>query len=243
MSKTDRIILAILGFLLFASILLVLLFSESIFEEERIAQSQADSKELVQKMRMDSTEKVSNSMLPFKRKADSIHVVKEANRHEMWQVEHYKDDFGDETNVKFLSTSVGGLYRSDSRYFPVPTSVKIYVDYKAIRIEHSSYDSREMKSIEMILHPATIRMKNSKGEIIEMVSSSSYDRTGSIPSHKIYGIKISNSKNEKKYNYDRFISFLKRSVGEIRVIIYGYDSSTSKFTFDVTGFTEEYNLI
>jgi len=241
MSKNDRIFIVILGFLLFVGIFLVYLQGGFNIEEKN-TQRKADSTALVQKMRMDSTKKPSNYILT-QQIIDSSYAVKQANTYGMWQVKHYKDDFGDVTNEKFLSTSVGGYYYSDSRYFAAETYVGIYIDYKSIRIEHNSYDSRKKESIEMILHPATIRMKNSKGEILEMVSSSSWERTGRISSYKIYGIIISNSKNEKKYNYDRFISFLKRSVDEIRVIIYGHDSSTNKFTFDVTGFTEGYNLI
>ncbi|MBN1927901.1 MAG: hypothetical protein JW798_18860 [Prolixibacteraceae bacterium] len=74
-----------------------------------------------------------------------------------------------------------------------------------------------------------VKMKNAANEIIEVNSNGDWNQNG--------GIKVSDIECKK------FMSFLNKSLGEIKVVIHDEYNSEYVFNIDVTGFKEEFALL
>ena len=143
-----------------------------------------------------------------------------------WKIDYYIDEFGDKTGKYFVETEVTGTF-SNSYVSNEILYVEFVVDKKKSGIFLHERDTSS--SAEKFIGTVTIRMKNSNGKILNIFTTDSWTNSE--------GIAIWDK------DYYKIKNFLKRSVGEIRVVIQDEYSSHYNFTIDATGFTKEFSLL
>lgn len=143
-----------------------------------------------------------------------------------WQIDIFNDEFGDPTSEKYLRTIVSGVF-SNSATSNSELHVKVLVTKTDIGIFLHEYATSNPPQV--FIGIGTIKMKNSANEIIDVQSSGDWNQNG--------GIKISNA------NFTKFIDFLKKSEGDIKVVIHDEYNSEYNFNIDVTSFKEEFKLL
>jgi hypothetical protein len=91
-----------------------------------------------------------------------------------------------------------------------------------------------------IIGEAKIMLKNSNNEVLKLTTENKWNDSGgiSISDFHYEGIAALN-----EYDYTNLKKFIKKSTGEIKVVINDEYSSSYKFTIQTTGFTEEYSLL
>jgi len=164
-----------------------------------------------------------------------IEIEKQAYLNRPWKLDSYNDEFGERTNQKFIKTRIDGHF-SNSATSNEYLYVEVIVDKSAAGIFLHEY--KKSNPALKIIGTARIKMRNSSGEELQIYSSSDWNQNG--------GILINNFtyvKGAENYDYSKFRNFIKKSVGEIKVIIYDEYSSSYRFNIDATGFTKEFNLL
>lgn len=214
-------------------ILPLIFWTSCISEEKKLARQEADSTTYVLAMKLDSIQRLSDSLeRERKRINDSTAAAEKAYRNRPWKKSYYVDEFGDETGVNNIRTKVTGTF-SNSAVSGEILYVDIYVDKNSAGI--FLHERSRSSPAEKFIGDGTIRMKNSNSETLTIYSYSEWSSSG--------GLLIRNKIWPEKYDYSKLISFLKRSVGEIRVVIRDKYSSRYNFTIDATGFTKEFSLL
>jgi len=166
---------------------------------------------------------------------DKAEAEKQAYLNRPWKLGKYNDEFGEPTDKKYIKTTTSG-YFSNSAVTNEYLYVQVIVDKEAAGIFLHEY--RRTNAPEKFIGSATIKMRNSAGEELKIISASEWNQSG--------GILIKNFtmvKGAESYEYSQFRNFLKKSEGEIKVVIYDKYSSTYKFSIDTKGFSEEFNLL
>jgi hypothetical protein len=159
---------------------------------------------------------------------DSIQqvIIDSITKAETWKLGTFSDEFGDPTSKKFIKTYLSGIF-SNSATSNTPLYVEVLVTKTNIGIFLHEYGASNPP--QTFIGLGKVKMKNSANEIIEVNSNGDWNQNG--------GIKISDIDCKK------FISFLNKSVGEIKVVIHDEYNSEYVFNIDVTGFKEEFKLL
>ena len=146
------------------------------------------------------------------------HVLAVENN--VWVVSEKKDDFGDPTGEKNLFLYTQGIFNNSATI-----GAKLHAGIHVV--EHKDYgvylhlSLREYTLQNGFVDPMgwiIIKFKNSKSEIFEV------DEGSENSSMIIYGYDI--------------VEFIKRSVGDIKCVIYTQCNSTYHFSFTADGFTK-----
>lgn len=170
----------------------------------------------------------------LKAKNDSIEkaiAVRLAEENKPWKLNTFVDDFGDKTGKKFIETKTEGLF-SNSATSGSPLYVKIILEKAAAGIFLYEY-SADNPAVKFI-GTGTIKLKNSIGETLTLTSTSEWNQRGGIALH---------NDSYEGYPVAKLREFIKKSAGEIKVVIKDEYSSIYSFSIDVTGFTEEYEKL
>lgn len=161
---------------------------------------------------------------------DKVKAEKLAHLNRPWKLGTFNDEFGEPTKDKFIKTDTEG-YFSNSATTNEYLYVKVLITNNAAGIFLHEY-SRSSPA-EKFIGSATIKLKNSEGEKLRIISVSEWNHNG--------GLLITNKYGSK--GYSKFRNFLRKSAGIIKVVIYDDYSSSYKFDIDATGFTKEFSLL
>lgn len=149
-----------------------------------------------------------------------------------WRETRMVDDFGDETGEVRISTDIENGSFSNSAtsnskldgFIQVGKS-KTYGKY----IRFGTYEYGYSRGVETDMEDVTVKMKNSSNELLTKNLSSMYAFDSTVSS---------------KYNdATPIINFIKKSNGNIKVVIYGSYSTVQKFSFNANGFTKKLQKI
>lgn len=171
-------------------------------------------------------------------KKDSLAKVeaeRQAYLNRPWKIGTYNNEFGEPTNEKFIKTRIDG-YFSNSATSNEYLYVEVMLDKDAAGIFLHEY--KKSNAAEKFIGTARIKMKNSSGKTLQIISASEWNQNG--------GILIKNFtyvKGAESYDYSKFRNFIKQSVGDIKVVIYDEYSSTYRFNIDATGFIKEFSQL
>ncbi|HLT71100.1 MAG TPA: hypothetical protein VKZ75_00545 [Cyclobacteriaceae bacterium] len=151
-----------------------------------------------------------------------------------WKLGAFVDQFGDPTDEKYVRTEVEGVFKnsatSGSNLF-----VEVLLDKTSAGIFLHEYS--RTRPAEKLIGGAQIQMKNSANQKIVINTSGEWNQSG--------GIRIDNYIGEYVQNYDfsKFKSFIQKSKGQIKVVIFDDYSSVYSFSIDATGFTKEFSQL
>lgn len=155
---------------------------------------------------------------------DSIKAIK-------WRKGNYVDEFGDPTSKSFIKTTTTGTF-SNSAVNGEYLYVEIIIDKNSTGLFLHEYESS--RPAETFIGGGEMLLKNQAGEILRITAFREWSNKGGM---SIYNL----IENDDKYAFRSLLtSFLKRSVGEIKVVVQDEYRSTYNFTIDATGFTKAY---
>ena len=148
-----------------------------------------------------------------------------------WQIGKFKDEFGDETKERFLGTFVEGRF-SNSATSNSPLFVQILMtkDNGAVFLHEykPSNPSQGFSSVQL-------QMKNAAGEKELLRCYGKWAQSG--------GIKIEDGELSYQRDYSKFKEFVRRSNGEVKIVISDEYSSVYNFTIDTKGFMDEFGKL
>lgn len=168
---------------------------------------------------------------------DSLEAHLQAQLKELvsWRLENFKDEYGDPTNKKYVSTLIRGTF-SNSVTADADLWVTLLVTKESAGILLHEYDLS--RPAEKFSNVARIKLKNSTGKELQLSSGHSWNQRG--------GILIQNFtmvKGAESYDFSNFKNFLMKADGKIKCIIYDTYSSAYRFDIDVTGFQDVFNKL
>lgn len=165
----------------------------------------------------------------FKIYRDSLQAVSDAKlayENRPWKIGEYSDQFGDPTGEKFISTNTIGNF-SNSATSNSDLWVKIIIEKSIAGLFLHQYSPSDQA--EKFIGNGKMFLKNEKGEKIEILIGGHWNQNG--------GIRIENN------NFTKLISFLKKSPGEIIVVVHNEYSSIYNFSIKGDGFNDEFKLL
>lgn len=148
-----------------------------------------------------------------------------------WKAGYFTDEYGEATKQKFIKTTVVGNF-SNSATSNAYLLAEVLIEKSAAGIFLHEY--KDQSAPQKFIGTARIKMKNSEGKELQIFSSSSWNQSG--------GILIKNFtmvRGAESYDFSNFRNFIKKSAGEIKVVIYDSYSSSYRFSIDSKGFSEE----
>lgn len=145
-----------------------------------------------------------------------------------WEVSTFVDEYGEGTKDKYIHTNITGTF-SNSATSNAYLFVTVLLKKDGAGIFLHEYDKNAQA--EKIIGTARIKMKNSEEKEIEILTSSVWNQSG--------GISIHNASSYDGNDFSKFKRFIKKSKGEIKVIIYDEYSSSYRFNIDTNGFEKE----
>jgi hypothetical protein len=197
-------------------------------EKKDNAQTSTDSvdvavKEVIERLQSieDSTNSVSSK---------NLEVLSNA-----WIVGTFIDEYGESTDKRFIKTGVVGHF-SNSATSNGYLFAEVLLHKEAAGIFLHEYEMTN--PAEKFIGTARIKMKNSLGKELEIFTGSEWSQEG--------GLLIANFtavEGAEDYDFSNFRKFIKRSEGEIKVVIYDKYSSTYRFNLSAGGFNEAYNSL
>jgi len=139
-----------------------------------------------------------------------------------WMYNTFLDEFGKQSKSAYMHQDTVGTV---SNMFALDG--KCYV---RVIISHNDFVGIFLNEYKMYRTPiyfprGLLKMRNSKGEILELRYFSKWSQYGGL--HIING----------KYN---FFDFMRRSVGDVHIMIHDDEYSTYRFTINANGFSESY---
>lgn len=152
-----------------------------------------------------------------------------------WKAGYFTNEYGEQTKEKFIMTSVIGEF-SNSATSNEFLLAEVLVKKTAAGIFLHEYNAQNPP--QKFVGTARIKLKNSDGKELEIFSSSPWNQGG--------GILISNFtlvEGAESYDFSGFRNFIKKSEGEIKVVIYDEYSSSYRFSIKSKGFVEEFELL
>ncbi|UUV18296.1 hypothetical protein NRK67_13500 [Fusobacteria bacterium ZRK30] len=143
-----------------------------------------------------------------------------------WRSVNQVDEFGDKTGAVAIVTSIenGTFSNAVTRGSKLEGFLKVGTNFVSFNTYEYGYSRRVKSNMKDI----TVKMKNSNNEILNMRLNSMY--AFDFPQYKSYDAK-------------KIKNFIKKSNGEIKVIIYGKYSKVQNFTFNVNDYRKKLELI
>lgn len=142
---------------------------------------------------------------------------------EAWTINSFVDEFGEPGKDKFVQTTTYGTF-SNSATANSYLKAEILITTKNAGIFLHEYHDNE--PAQKFIGTGTIRLKNQDAKDITIYSYSEWSRTG--------GLLISDD------NYKKLKAFILNSTGAIKVVVYDEYSSVYNFSFDISGFANNY---
>ena len=164
------------------------------------------------------------STLPVKDNAKIVEVSP-------WTISTFVDDFGDIVEgSKYIFTTTKGYY-SNSAVSGRTLCVRIIVDDADVGIFLSEECTRPDKKF---IGCGTIKLKNSKGQTLSIISCSEWDHSGGL---RIYDFYLKGKPINT--DYTKFKNFIMKSKNDIKVVINDDYSSTYQFSFSSNEFNKQ----
>lgn len=153
-------------------------------------------------------------------------------KNQPWELNTFVDEFGDNTNKKYISTHTEGIFSNSATSGSI-LYVEVFFTKTSTGIFLHEYNQTS-PPIKLI-GSGRIKLKNSNNEILIIPLTREWNTSG--------GLKIYDS-DEGYSGYSTMLrKFIQKSVGEIKVVIIDKYSSSYKFSIDVTGFMNAYLLL
>lgn len=143
-----------------------------------------------------------------------------------WRSVDQVDEFGDKTGAVTIVTSIerGTFTDTVTRDSKLEGFIKVGANF----ISFNTYEYGYSRGVKSHMKDITVKMKNSDNKILNMRLNSMY--AFDFPQYK-------------SYDADKIKNFMKKSNGEIKVVIYGNNSKVQKFTFNLNGYIKKLELI